>query len=164
MFYFPIFGMQMNITVIILSVLIFVLAILNIGLFLAFVKTNKKIDELLEKGKIKDFKDIFLSQKEKNIELEKRLENAFLEIAELQKTSKKTFQKLGVVRYNPFNDMGGNQSFIIALLDEKNNGFVLSSFFDKEGSRIFTKTVKQGKSDRILSKEEEKAIEKAINS
>jgi hypothetical protein len=164
MFYFSIFETKMDTIIFILSILIFVLAFLNIGLFLASVKTNKKINELLEKGKIKDFKDIFLSQKEKNNELEKKLDKAFLEISELQKISKKTFQKLGVVRFNPFNDMGGNQSFVIALLDDKNNGFVLSSLFDKEGSRIFAKTIKQGKSDRLLSKEEEKAIEKAINS
>ena len=72
--------------------------------------------------------------------------------------------KIGVVRFNPFNDMGGNQSFIIAMLDNKNNGFVISSLFVKDGNRVYTKTVKQGKSDYVLSKEEIEAINRAINS
>ena len=60
--------------------------------------------------------------------------------------------------------MGGNQSFIIALLDGKNNGFVISSLFVKEGSRVYTKEIKAGKSDYKLSKEELEAIERAIKS
>jgi hypothetical protein len=139
-----------------------VLIIINAFLLWYFYKTNKKIDTLLEKGKIKDFKDIFLSQKEKNSDLEKDIKEAFLKIEELQKISEKTIQKTSVVRFNPFNEMGGNQSFVIALLDDKNNGFVISSLFVKEGNRVYAKAIKQGKSDHLLSGEEQKAINKAI--
>jgi hypothetical protein len=59
--------------------------------------------------------------------------------------------------------MGGNQSFVIAFLDQKNNGFVISSLFVKDGNRVYTKEVKDGKSDHTLSSEEKEAIEKAIN-
>ena len=58
--------------------------------------------------------------------------------------------------------MGGNQSFVIALLDAENNGFVISSLFVKEASRVYAKTIKKGKSDYSLSKEEQEAIAKAI--
>ena len=54
--------------------------------------------------------------------------------------------------------MGGNQSFVIALLDDKNNGFVISSLFIKEGNRVYAKAVKDGKSDYLLSNEEKEAI------
>ncbi|MCX6722418.1 MAG: DUF4446 family protein [Candidatus Staskawiczbacteria bacterium] len=73
-------------------------------------------------------------------------------------------QKTGIVRFNPFNEMGGNQSFVIALLDDKNNGFVISSLFSKEGNRVYAKTVKAGKSDHMLSSEEVEALNMAINS
>lgn len=146
------------------GVVVLILIIINAFLIRYSYQTNKKIDKLLEKGKIKDFKDIFLSQKEKNDGLEQRIKDAFLKIKNLEDISETTIRKMGVVRFNPFNDMGGNQSFVIALLDNKNNGFLISSLLVKDGSRVYSKTVKQGKSDYMLSKEESEAINRAINS
>jgi len=60
--------------------------------------------------------------------------------------------------------MGGNQSFVIAMLDNKNNGFIISSLFTDEGNRVYAKTIKQGKSDHLLSGEEIQAVERAISS
>jgi hypothetical protein len=139
-----------------------VLFLINIFLVWYFYKISKNIDALLEKGKIKDFKDILLSHAEKNKDLEAKIENIFLDIKELQNLSKKAIQKTGVVRFNPFNNMGGNQSFVIALLDEKNNGFVISSLFIKEGNRVYAKAIKNCKSDHLLSEEEKEAIARAI--
>ena len=150
-----------TIVFLLLGVVIFVLVVINAFLLWYFYKTNKKIDVLLENGKIKSFKDIFLSQKEKNSELERGIKEAFLKIEELQKISEKTFQKTGIVRFNPFNEMGGNQSFVIALLDDKNNGFVISSLFVKEGNRVYAKAIREGKSDHLLSEEEKEAIARA---
>jgi cell division protein FtsB len=130
-----------------LGVVILILVVINAFLLKYFYQTNQKIDKLLENGKIKDFKDIFLSQKEKNDGLEENIKDAFLKIKNLEDTCETTIRKIGVVRFNPFNDMGGNQSFAIALLDNKNNGFLISSLFGKDGSRVYTKTIKQGKSD-----------------
>ena len=146
------------------GIVILVLIVINVFLLAYFNRTNKKIDKLLESGKIKDFKDIFLSQKEKYGDLEEQIKNAFLKIKNIESALEKSIQKTGIVRFNPFNDMGGNQSFAIALLDEKNNGFVISSLFVKEGNRVYTKTIKEGKSEHALSKEEKEAIEIAISS
>ena len=145
-----------------LGAVFLILIITNAFLIKYFYQANKKIDTLLEKGRIKDFKDIFLSQKEKNNDLEEKIKEAFLKIKSLEDTCEKTVQKVGVVRFNPFNDMGGNQSFVIAMLDNKNNGFVISSLFVKEGNRVYAKTIKQGKSDYLLSDEEKEALKKAI--
>jgi len=141
--------------------IILILVLINAFLLRYFLKTNKKIDTLLEKGKIKDFKDIFLSQKEKNDDLEVKIKQAFLEIENLNSILGKTIQKTGIVRFNPFNGIGGNQSFAIALLDEKNNGFIISSLFTQEGNRVYAKAIKNGKSEHSLSEEEKEAIEKA---
>ena len=139
-----------------------VLLATNLFLFWYSYKAGKKIDILLEKGKIKDFKDIFLFQKKKHEELEEKVKEAFLKISKLEDISKTTIQKTSVVRFNPFNEMGGNQSFVIALLDNKNNGFVISSLFTNEGNRVYTKAIKDGKSNYKLSKEEKEAVDKAI--
>ncbi len=140
------------------------LVLTNVFLILYFYRTNKRINTLLEKGKIKDFRDMLLSQNEKNKDLEEKIKEAFSKIKNLDNISEKTIQKIGVVRFNPFNEMGGNQSFVIALLDAKNDGFVISSLFVKDGNRVYAKFINNGKSDHLLSKEEIEAIEKAKKS
>ena len=96
-------------------------------------------------------------------ELKKGFENLSLELEKLKKESKFFIQKVGVVRFNPFKDVGGNQSFCIALLNDNDDGFVITSLYNGEGNRIYGKPIKNGKSAYSLSKEEEKAIEKAKN-
>ncbi|MCX6721164.1 MAG: DUF4446 family protein [Candidatus Staskawiczbacteria bacterium] len=147
-----------------LSAVILILFLINCLFLWRFYRTNKKMEEILESGKVKDFKALFLKQKEKNNEFEGQIKNAFSKIKELENISKRTIQKIGIVRFNPFNEMGGNQSFVIALLDDKNNGFVISSLFVKDGNRVYAKNIKQGKSDHLLSKEEVEAINRAISS
>ena len=146
-----------------LGILILILVVISGFLFRYSYKTNKKIDKLLEKGKIKDFKDIFLSQKDKNNNLEEKIKKAFLKIENLEDICEKTIQKIGIVRFNPFSGMGGNQSFVIALLDNKNSGFLISSLFVKDGNMVYAKAIKDGKSDHQLSGEEKEALERAIN-
>lgn len=141
-----------------------VLALINAFLLGRFYLINKKFNHILESGKIKDLKTLFLKQKEKNEQLDQELQKAFLKIEDLENISKRTIQKTGVVRFNSFNEKGGNQSFVIALLDDKNDGFVITSIFIKEGNRVFAKDVKKGKSSYLLSKEEVQAISKAIDS
>lgn len=147
---------------IISAIAILALIVINVILLWNFYLTKKKIDKLLEKGNVKDFKDIFLSQKDKNDNLEKKIGEAFMEIKNLNDICKTTIQKVGVVRFDPFNEMGGKQSFAVALMDAENNGFVISSLFVQEGNRVYAKALKQGKSDYVLSKEELEAIGKAI--
>ncbi|TSC94633.1 MAG: hypothetical protein CEN87_354 [Parcubacteria group bacterium Licking1014_1] len=140
------------------------LAVLNVFLLFYFFKTNKKIDALSEKGKIKNFKDLFLRQIKINEEQDEKIKGIFDLIKNLENISEKTIQKTGIVRFNPFNDLGGNQSFAVVLLDKKNNGFVISNLFGKEGSRVYAKAVREGKSDYALSREEQEAVERAISS
>jgi hypothetical protein len=146
------------------SGIILVLMALNALLFLRNRRINKILDDILEKGKIKNFKDVFLKQKERNDELEEQIKEAVARIKALEDISQITIKKVGIVRYNPFNDMGGNQSFVVALLDSRNNGFLISSLFGQEGTRVYAKTIKQGKPDYMLSGEEQEALARAISS
>ncbi len=72
-------------------------------------------------------------------------------------------QRFGYVKFNPFNDrVGGDQSFVIALLDNKQNGFVKTCMYTRDGVRVYVKPIKGGKSlDYELSQEEKEAIKKA---
>lgn len=73
--------------------------------------------------------------------------------------------KVGLVRFNPFSDTGGTQSFTVAMLDSGNNGLVMTSLYGRTGNRWYVKEVKNGKGVGIeLSKEESSALERAQNS
>lgn len=150
------------VSLIALGAVILALVIVNAVLVFSFYKTNKNLDALLEKGNIKDLKEVFLKQLNAQKEQQELIDKLTDRTKNLENISEKTFQRLGVVRFNPFNNLGGNQSFVIALLDRNNDGFVISSLFIKEGNRVYTKAVKNGKSEHVLSNEEKEAIEKAI--
>ncbi|MFZ2025326.1 MAG: DUF4446 family protein [Microgenomates group bacterium] len=71
-------------------------------------------------------------------------------------------QRIGIVRFNPFSDTGGSQSFTIAILDGKNNGIIMTSLYARTGNRWYIKHIKAGSCmDVELSKEEQSAIKKA---
>jgi hypothetical protein len=67
-------------------------------------------------------------------------------------------QRVGIVRYNPFEDTGSNQSFVLAMLDAEGDGFVMSSLHSRQQTRVFVKQLAHGKADTALSKEENEAI------
>jgi hypothetical protein len=81
---------------------------------------------------------------------------------ELEDLTQRTIQKVAVIRYNPFSDTGGDQSFAIALLDSLGNGVVLSSLHSRTDTRVFAKSVQGGRSRYQLSDEEQDAIKKAL--
>jgi len=84
-------------------------------------------------------------------------------VDQLTKNSRLHFQKTGFVRFNPFPQTGGDQSFCLSLLDAKDNGFVISSLHSRDHTRVYAKLIQAGKAtdDFQLSKEEQKAIKNA---
>lgn len=95
----------------------------------------------------------------------KNLERDFEKISEelecLKKESKFSVQKTGIVRFNPFKGVGGDQSFSIALLDGNDSGVVITSLYARDGNRVYGKPIKSGQSEYLLSEEEKQAIQKA---
>jgi hypothetical protein len=84
------------------------------------------------------------------------------EIKSLDNLGRSHLQKIGFVRYNPFADTGGDQSFCLCLLDAQNNGFVLSSLHSREQTRIYAKAIGKGQAKGYeLSKEETQAVDLA---
>ena len=81
--------------------------------------------------------------------------------AVLEAAQREAFQRVGLVRYNPFEETGGNQSFALALLDANGDGWVLSSLHARSGTRVYAKAITGGRSDAALSDEETAAIKQA---
>jgi hypothetical protein len=84
--------------------------------------------------------------------------------ATLEAEGRKAFQRLGLVRYNPFEDTGGNQSFVLALLDADGDGTIITSLHTRQATRMYAKPVHRGRSDAALSAEEEEALRIALTS
>lgn len=72
------------------------------------------------------------------------------------------YQKTGIVKYNAFKGMGGNLSFVIAILDDNNTGFILNSVHSREGCYLYMKDVIEGKTEVLLGSEEKEALEQAL--
>lgn len=101
-----------------------------------------------------------LLDREKKIE--KGLSALDKKLVELDDESQFYIQKVGMLRFNPFNDTGGDQSFILSLLDASDTGVVISSLHTRTGTRWYAKKVVEGKgADHKLSTEEKNAISKA---
>lgn len=71
-------------------------------------------------------------------------------------------QRIGLVKFNAFDDIGGEQSFALALLDAENNGVLLSSLLSRTESRTYAKAISAGTSEQVLSLEEQQALSRAM--
>ena len=148
---------------IVVSVLSFITALLAIVKLSKISKLSKTFFEGKQAASLEEF---IINQSKKINELGAQanyIEEAVSALKEIQKNS---IQKIGLARYNPFADNGGNLSFSLALLDTYSNGVVITSLHGREQNRIYSKPIIQGKSEFTLTAEEEKAISssKIINS
>ena len=149
------------ILILLISVLSIILLILN---HLKLTKLKNEYSEFMKKlgnGKnIDENLKVYMDRVQKVEDLNKEI----IQYCErLDKTVDTCIQKIGIVRYNAFKDVGSNLSFTLALLDNNNNGVVLNGIYSRDNSNIYAKPIKDGKSEYILSDEEKEAIEKAIN-
>ncbi len=89
--------------------------------------------------------------------------NLGAEVAALIGESRYSLQRVGLVRFNPFADTGGDQSFAVAVLDRLGNGFVFSSLHGRSGTRFYAKPLRNGQSSYQLSDEEAEAVKSALS-
>ena len=92
-------------------------------------------------------------------DLEKDFAKLSEELENLKKENKFSIQRVGIIRFNPFKEIGGDQSFSMALLDGNNDGIVITSLYTREGNRVYGKSIKAGLSEYLLSEEEKRVME-----
>ena len=93
----------------------------------------------------------------------RELDEVAARTAILEGAQRRAFQRVGLVRYNPFEETGGNQSFALALLDANGDGWVLSSLHARSGTRVYAKAIKAGRAEAGLSAEETDALRQATD-
>ena len=145
-----------------------VLAILTVALITTTIILLVKIVNLSKKYRA------FMKGSD-GITLESTILTRFKEIDELKAESKYTseklnitcdtlitaYQKIGIVKYDAFKEMGGKLSFSLCLLDDENNGFILTSMHTREGCYTYIKEIIKGESFVVLASEERRALEEA---
>ena len=124
-----------------------------------FFRFNSYYSKLTKNGKKESLAQVLEEFSKKQEEFNKNLQQVNKRCDKLEKEGHLHIQKVGLVRFNPFKDTGGDQSFILSLVDAENTGVVVSSLHTRNGTRWYAKGVVRGKgTDHELSSEEEKAL------
>lgn len=148
----------MTAEIVILVVFFFWLSFLSF-LFFRFYSYYIRLTKGTKKENIITLIDDIVEKEAKNKEA---IENLSQICEQLNKDGSLHIQKIGLLRFNPFHDTGGDQSFILALLNNKDTGVVISSLHTRTGTRWYAKAVRDGKGTEYeLSSEEQKAIKNA---
>lgn len=156
-------GIDIGILVIMLMVLVLILIVIMLNISLGLHRLRRKYmmfmkgtdGQSLEKTFARKFKEV-----ERLSEINEAKE---LEVNELKKTVEKTITKYGIIKYDAFDDVGGKLSFALALLDQKNTGFILNAIHSRDNCFFYIKEIVNGESYILLSSEEMDALNQAIH-
>ena len=149
-----------TIIILILSALVLCLLVFNLYLFAKLGRLSKSSDST----------DTVADVPVESLEFSRRLvgaENSITQLREqlqsLEAQLAGSVQNIGLVRFDAFPDVGGEQSFALALLDQNSSGVVVSNLFSRTDSRVYAKEIAEGRSQHTLSDEEKNAILRAMN-
>lgn len=152
-----------------LSVAVIALALAVAGLALWLVMLQRSAAELrsrlrriLSEDGTAGLDEVLAGQATRTEQLASRVDATEALARELEASTRLALRKVGVVRFNPFQDSGGDQSFAVALLDQSGTGLIISSLHGRAETRLFAKQVTEGRSTHALSDEEQQAIRAAL--
>ena len=155
-----------NIDIGIVLIVMLILLITFIVLTIVTIVKNKKLQEKYDKfmqGPVAMSLETQIQTLAQNVnKLNDESEAHSQDIDKLFDKHQYSFQKMGLTKYDSFNQLGGKLSFALTLLDENNNGFLINSVRSAENCYSYTKRIKSGKSDLELSGEEQDSLNKAL--
>jgi hypothetical protein len=144
----------------ILSACLGVVVVWNIVITVILIRINSK-NNLFFDDSSKNLRELVTRSITDQKSINGRINKVEASIEEIVKIIQGSYQKFAMVRYNPFRETGGDQSFSMALLDLRDNGIVITSIHGREVDRIYAKEITNGKSKHNLSAEEIEAIKGA---
>ena len=142
-------------------VMLILLLIFMIMTIVLLVKTNKlikKYKRFMKGENAKSLENDIIEMFERQVEIEETLSKNSEDIKLLYKKFKKAFQKVSLTKYDDFNQMGGQLSYCLVMLDENNDGFIINSVHGADGCYSYTKEIRKGKSSIALSNEEQQTL------
>lgn len=146
------------IALIVLAVLLLAFMILSIVQICKVSKLKKRLDAFLSGQDGASLEQDIVQLFEDNQYLKDIAEKNKKDIRTLYKKAEGSFQKMGLIKYDAFHQMGGQLSFCLALLNEKNDGFIINSVHSTEGCYSYTKEIRNGQCSLALGKEETEAL------
>jgi len=141
----------------ILSVFGIWLIVVSVVLYRVFALFNK----LTKSVGVTDLKGVLEKVLEHDVRNEKEINELTKRIGTIEDAGKLHVQKVGLIRFNPFKELGGDYSFSLAILDGEDNGVIITSLHTRDRTRVYMKAIKNGKSESELSEDEKKALVKA---
>lgn len=155
-------NLDIGILLLILMIIIIILLIICITNIRSISKLKKDYKKFMMGKSAKSLESEIVGLFEDNKFIKSSIEKNKKDIRTLYKNMESTLQKVGIIKYDAFNQMGGKLSFCLALLDENNNGFVINSVHSSEGCYSYTKQITCGESDIPLGNEEKQALDMAM--
>ena len=152
-----------GILMVLLLIVVIILLICVFNLSLGLNRLNRKYT-LFMKGKDGQSLERLFKRKFDLIEkLVRSTDDNGEEIEKIWKVMDKSLNKYGIVKYDAFEDMGGKLSFVLAMLDKNNTGFLLNAIHSRENCFLYIKEIVNGESYVVLSEEEVEALRQAVN-
>ena len=152
-----------GILMVLLLIVVIILLICVFNLSLGLKRLNRKYT-LFMKGKDGQSLERLFKRKFDLIEkLVRSTDDNGEEIDKIWKVMDKSLNKYGIVKYDAFEDMGGKLSFVLAMLDKNNTGFLLNAIHSRENCFLYIKEIVNGESYVVLSEEEVEALRQAVN-
>ena len=142
--------------------MLLILLIILIVLIVKYSKIKKRYDKFMRGKNASSLEDDMHGVFEDMKLLKNNVDKNKKDIRILYKNMERTFQKLGIVKYDAFNTIGGQLSFSLALLDENNDGFIMNAVHSSEGCYSYTKEIKGGTCKISLGEEEQRALDIAM--
>lgn len=155
-------GMDIGIPILTLFILLVILIVVAIIAIVKMVRMEKRLNAFLCGKDGMSLEESILSVHEENKYLKSCTDRNKKDIRILYKKAERTISKVGLVKYDAFQQMGGQLSFSLALLDEHNDGFIINSVHGTDGCYSYTKEIQAGCCKLALGKEEEKALLLAV--
>ena len=146
----------------ILLIVVGVLLLMVIIMLIRMAKVYKRYDFFMRGKDAETLEDVIAENHARMYSLQDQEMESRDRIKLLQFGVNRAFQKTGIVKYNAFEGMGGQTSFVLVMLDQEDNGLLLNAMHSRTSCNIYIKEIKKGQPDSIVSKEEKRAIEKAL--
>ena len=145
-----------------LIIVVLTLAAAVVGLVRRVRGLSRRLESLTRGGDESSLEDVLGTHLDRVRQVVQDVESVSARTTSVERALLGAFSRVGLVRFNPFEDTGGNQSFALALLDGNGDGFVVSSLHARAGTRLYAKSVNRGASDSALSEEEAEALRQAM--
>ena len=162
MYLFEQYGIDIGYVVIGLAGVVLLLLIMIIVMMVRNHLLRKKYKQFMEGENGRSLEKAFSDKFEAIDQLQDDVKNINGHIIKITNQLTTAYQKIGLVKYDAFNEMGGKLSFALAMLDNSNNGYVINSMHNREGCYTYVKEIIKGESFIALGDEEKKALSQAM--